>query len=60
MIGRIVDIFLLAILAWALVRALCSPVQRQSLHGLFQTVAVALLLSTLLLSALCLGGWISR
>jgi hypothetical protein len=60
MIGRLFNIFLLAILAWALTRALCSPAQRQALHGLFQTIAVALLLSALLLSALCLGGWISR
>jgi hypothetical protein len=60
MIGRLFNLILLAALAATILRALLSPARRKELHQLFQTVAVALLLSALLLTGLVLGGWISR
>lgn len=60
MIGRLFNFVLLATLICVIGRALLSPGQRRTLHSLFQTIAMALLASALLISALCLSGFISR
>jgi len=60
MLGRLFNLFLLATLGYVAARALLNRTQRQTLHQLFQTIALALLGSALVLSILCLGGWISR
>jgi len=60
MIGRLFNLVLLVALAFLLLRALLSSQQRQALHGLFKTIAFALVLSSMLLVALVLAGIISR
>ena len=55
MLIRLLDVLLFAGLAGLLLMALLSPAQRAGLHKLFNTVALALLLSSLLILAISLA-----
>lgn len=57
MLGRLFNLFILAMAAVVLVRALLAPAQRQAVHELFRVIAFALLVSTAIMVTLSLSGW---